>query len=74
MTGPVARERLLWLIRHRMERERRILEAWEAGARTVAELTARAYADTPGAPARLAGMQVRAHLARLGLTPEDGAL
>ena len=52
-------------IAHRLERERMLLEALEAGARTEEELLDRAWADAPAhlrAPARLS---LRAHMEKL---------
>ncbi len=55
------------LVEHRQERERKIVEAIEAGAATRSEVIERAYADTPKEAWGLADHQLRAHLIRLGL-------
>jgi glyoxylase-like metal-dependent hydrolase (beta-lactamase superfamily II) len=56
-------------IRHRTEREQRILEAVGAGARTPAEIVARVYTDVHP---KLHAMAERAVLAHLGKLEADG--
>ena len=53
------------LKRHRLERERQVHEAWQAGARTAAEMVAGIYADVPAEIHPIAERQIMAHLARL---------
>jgi glyoxylase-like metal-dependent hydrolase (beta-lactamase superfamily II)/8-oxo-dGTP pyrophosphatase MutT (NUDIX family) len=53
------------VIDHRHGREAKILAALEGGAKSVEEIAARAYEDTPQAPASLAVSQTAAHLDRL---------
>jgi glyoxylase-like metal-dependent hydrolase (beta-lactamase superfamily II)/8-oxo-dGTP pyrophosphatase MutT (NUDIX family) len=53
------------VIDHRAEREARIVAALEGGPMRLQEIAARAYADTPQAPATLAAAQTAAHLDRL---------
>ncbi len=74
--GPYVREpraKLDEYIAHRLDRERMLLEALDAGARTEDELLDRAWADVP-APLRFpAGLTLRAHLEKLaaeGRLPE----
>ena len=50
---------------HRLERERQVLEALEAGDETVERMVARIYADVDVALHGAAGLSVRAHLAKL---------
>jgi glyoxylase-like metal-dependent hydrolase (beta-lactamase superfamily II)/8-oxo-dGTP pyrophosphatase MutT (NUDIX family) len=50
---------------HRAEREARILAALADSPRSLDEIVARAYADTPDADPALAARQASAHLARL---------
>jgi glyoxylase-like metal-dependent hydrolase (beta-lactamase superfamily II) len=52
-------------IEHRLEREREVLEAVRAGARTVEQVVERVYADTPRALWPAAGMSVLSHLLKL---------
>lgn len=59
------RERLDWLIDHRLERERRILRAVEAGERTVAAIREAAYEKDLSGVEELANATVRAHLEKL---------
>lgn len=56
---------------HRAERERMLVEALEAGARTEAELLDRAWADAPAQLRPAAGLSLRAHLGKLA---EEGRL
>jgi glyoxylase-like metal-dependent hydrolase (beta-lactamase superfamily II) len=58
-------ERLTELIDHRLMRERRILEAWDSGRRSPAEIVEVAYDDIPEIVLPLAARQVVAHLERL---------
>lgn len=53
------------LLRHRQEREEKVLAAVVAGERDLASITRAAYADTPGANPGLAQSQAEAHLDRL---------
>jgi len=58
---------------HRLERERMLLEALEAGARTEDALLKRAWADAPAALRPAAAVTLRAHLEKLageGRLPE----
>ncbi|MES3517284.1 MAG: MBL fold metallo-hydrolase [Natronomonas sp.] len=54
------------LLRHRLDRERRVLEAVEDGNRSVAAILEAAYEKDLRGVEDLAGMTVRAHLAKLG--------
>ncbi len=54
-------------VEHRLWREGRIREAWEAGLRRPAEMLATVYDDVPRAAWPLAERQILAHLERLGL-------
>jgi glyoxylase-like metal-dependent hydrolase (beta-lactamase superfamily II) len=56
---------------HRLERERRLLEALAAGARDTDELLDRAWADAPTELRPVAALSLRAHLEKLD---EDGRL
>ena len=56
---------------HRLERERALLEALAAGARTEAQLLDRAWADVAPDLRPAAGLTLRAHLGKLG---EEGRL
>jgi glyoxylase-like metal-dependent hydrolase (beta-lactamase superfamily II) len=58
-------------IDHRLERERMLLEALDAGARTEGELLDRAWADAPGDLRPAAALTLRAHLEKLA---EEGRL
>lgn len=58
-------------LEHRLERERRLLEALDAGARTEDDLLRRAWSDAPAALRPAAALTLRAHLQKLG---EDGRL
>jgi glyoxylase-like metal-dependent hydrolase (beta-lactamase superfamily II)/8-oxo-dGTP pyrophosphatase MutT (NUDIX family) len=62
---PLPGERLEALIRHRKQREARILEALAAGAASLAVIASAAYADASDLPQRLTQRQTRSHL--LGL-------
>ena len=50
---------------HRLEREKRVLAAWQAGLRDPAAMLAQVYEDTPDAARPLAERQIVAHLERL---------
>ena len=50
---------------HRLERERQILAAWQAGAREPAQIVATVYAEVAEAARPLAERQATAHLERL---------
>ncbi|HEX4956122.1 MAG TPA: MBL fold metallo-hydrolase [Thermoanaerobaculia bacterium] len=66
--GPPAKDgaaTLAELIRHRLWREERILEAWREGMREVEALVERVYEDAPPPARPLAARQVTAHLERL---------
>ncbi len=52
-------------IEHRMARESQVIEALSGGARTVAEIRARVYADLDSHLQRAAEGSVSAHLAKL---------
>jgi glyoxylase-like metal-dependent hydrolase (beta-lactamase superfamily II) len=76
--GPIvwdARERIGQYIEHRLERERKVLAAIEAGARTDDEILDRAWADTPIATVPVlraaAATTLQAHLDKLR---EEGRL
>ena len=56
---------------HRAERERMLIDALDAGARTETELLDRAWADAPAQLRPAAGQSLRAHLSKLG---EEGQL
>ena len=58
-------------ISHRLERERLLLEALAAGARTEDELLDRAWADAPAPLRPAAALTLRAHLGKLA---EEGRL
>lgn len=61
-------------IEHRLERERLLLAALDAGARNEEELLERAWADAPAALRPAAALTLRAHLAKLeaeGRLPAD---
>jgi len=62
---PLPGKRLGRLIAHRLERERRIVEALAAGEASLERIAAAAYADTPDLPAPLIQGQTRSHLTRL---------
>jgi glyoxylase-like metal-dependent hydrolase (beta-lactamase superfamily II)/8-oxo-dGTP pyrophosphatase MutT (NUDIX family) len=55
---------------HRLWRENKIYEAWDSGAHTISDLLTTAYDDAPKEALRLAEHALKAHLERLGLTPE----
>ena len=62
-------------ISHRLERERLLLEALDAGARTEDELLDRVWADAPAHFRGAAALTLRAHLEKLaseGKVPQDG--
>jgi glyoxylase-like metal-dependent hydrolase (beta-lactamase superfamily II) len=70
--GPVVwdpRERIAHYIEHRLEREQKVLDAIEAGARTSDEILDRAWDDTPIATVPMlrmaAAATLEAHLAKL---------
>lgn len=58
-------------VAHRLERERLLLEALDAGARDTDELLDRAWADAPAELRPVAALSLRAHLDKLR---EDGRL
>ena len=58
-------------ISHRLERERKILEAVNEGAQTPAEIVARVYTDVPPAAHAMAERAVLAHLEKLA---DDGVI
>lgn len=58
-------------IAHRLERERRLLEALAAGARTVQEMLSAAWSDVPGPLRPAAAVTLAAHLDKL---EEEGRL
>jgi len=58
-------------IAHRLDRERRLLEALEAGARSEDRLLDHAWSDVPDPLRPAAGLTLRAHLEKLA---EDGRL
>jgi ribonuclease/clavin/mitogillin len=66
--GKAGKDKLRELIEHRLAREAKIQAALDAGATTLDDLVARAYADTPTANPHYAAEQARAHLKRLGRT------
>ncbi|MFO0627800.1 MAG: MBL fold metallo-hydrolase [Polyangiales bacterium] len=57
--------RLRFYVRHRLEREAKILDAVRGGAQDLGAVVARAYDDTPVTVWPLAARAARAHLARL---------
>jgi glyoxylase-like metal-dependent hydrolase (beta-lactamase superfamily II)/8-oxo-dGTP pyrophosphatase MutT (NUDIX family) len=66
--GPVLVDgaaRFAELIGHRLEREERVLAAWNEGLREPAAIVPRAYDEVPAGAAPLAARQVAAHLERL---------
>ncbi|MFW5903763.1 MAG: MBL fold metallo-hydrolase, partial [Halolamina sp.] len=68
--GPVVenpRDRLAWLIDHRLEREKRVLSAVQGGATTLEEVLDAAYERDLSGVRDLAGRTVRAHLAKLAV-------
>jgi len=72
--GPYVRDpraRLDEYIEHRLERERLLLEALDAGARTEEELLDRAWSDVPADLRPAATLTLRAHLEKLR---EEGRL
>lgn len=69
------REKLDAYIEHRLDRERKLLAALEAGARTTDELLDRAWGDVPRALRPAAAVTLAAHLEKLGAEgrlPEGG--
>ena len=62
---PLPRGKLEELIAHRLERERRIATALEAGIATLSAIAAAAYAESPELPPRLIEGQTLAHLLAL---------
>jgi glyoxylase-like metal-dependent hydrolase (beta-lactamase superfamily II) len=61
-------------IAHRLERERLLLEALDAGARTTDELLDRAWSDAPSELRAVAALSLQAHLEKLraeGRLPDD---
>lgn len=72
--GPLVTDPLAKLdeyVAHRLERERMVLDALEQGARTVDELLAAAWPDTPAALRMAATVTLAAHLDKLA---EEGRL
>jgi glyoxylase-like metal-dependent hydrolase (beta-lactamase superfamily II) len=75
--GPYVRDpaaKLDEYIEHRLERERMLVEALDAGARTEAELLDRAWSDAPEHLRFAAALTLRAHLEKLadeGRLPDD---
>ena len=66
--GPYVRDpraKLDEYIEHRLERERLLLAALDAGARSEEELLERAWSDAPAALRPAAALTLRAHLAKL---------
>jgi glyoxylase-like metal-dependent hydrolase (beta-lactamase superfamily II) len=59
------RERLDAYVAHRLDRERRLLEALDRGLRTEDELLDAAWADAPAALRGAAALTLRAHLEKL---------
>lgn len=69
--GPAVRDavgKLREYIDHRLWREEKILEAWERGLRTPAEMLPTVYEDVPPQAHPLAQRQILAHLERLRRT------
>ena len=69
VTDPAAK--LDEYIAHRLDRERRLIEALESGARSEDELLDRAWSDAPAELRPAAALTLRAHLEKLG---EEGRL
>jgi glyoxylase-like metal-dependent hydrolase (beta-lactamase superfamily II) len=75
--GPVVEDpaaKLDAYVAHRLERERRLLDALAAGARTEAALLDAAWSDAPAALRPAAALTLRAHMAKLrdeGRAPAD---
>jgi hypothetical protein len=75
--GPYVRDprgKLNDYLEHRLERERLLLEALDAGARSEDELLRRAWSDAPAALQPAAALTLRAHLEKLateGRLPDD---
>lgn len=65
--GESGKNLLRALLDHRLDREKQIKTALENGARTMEELIAWVYSDTPREAWPAAAHQLRAHLLRLGL-------
>lgn len=66
-----ARAKIDEYIRHRLEREKQILDAFQSGARGVSEIAAVVYRDLAPALAALAEKSVEAHLLKL---KRDGSI
>jgi glyoxylase-like metal-dependent hydrolase (beta-lactamase superfamily II) len=67
-------ERMRGLVEHRLDRERRLLDALAVGARTTEELLDGAWSEVPGMLRPLAAVTLAAHLDKLaeeGRLPED---
>ena len=62
------KEKLRETIAHRLWRERRIKDAWDAGHTTMDALLSAAYDDAPKESLGLAALSLKAHLHRLGLS------
>ncbi len=61
-------------LEHRLERERLLIDALEAGARSEGELIRRAWSDAPAALYAATALTLRAHLEKLaveGRLPDD---
>ncbi len=66
--GPVManpKEKIQKYLDHRMERERKILAAWQQGRRSAAEIVEEVYTDVPPAMYGVAERSVAAHLEKL---------
>src|SRR5215813_13866093 len=66
--GPVmanAKAKIQEYIDHRLDRERRIFDAWQSGKRGLAEIVKEVYTDVPSAMHGLAERSVLAHLEKL---------
>jgi len=66
--GPLvwnAREKILEYIEHRLERERRVLEAVRSGRRSPEEIVAQVYTEVPSFFHGMAAYTVQAHLLKL---------
>ena len=71
LSDPRPVEKLQEHIDHRLWREAKIKEAYEAGAASLDALLAKAYDDVPNEALRLAEHALKAHLTRLGVTPDE---
>jgi glyoxylase-like metal-dependent hydrolase (beta-lactamase superfamily II) len=75
--GPYVRDpraKLTEYVDHRLERERLLVQALEAGARSEDDLLRRAWSDAPAALRPAAALTMRAHLEKLaeeGRLPDD---